>query len=151
MKNEKQLEMIVTRRPIFLLGQRQRVYIQESVPAQQKHIPQQKTEVVSERVDLPTGFYEQLVEREYPINSETVSSYADTADYRNDPFGAVAQAPKRINLGDITGVQDFVNGDPQRAVSVYKDVLQKVTKLLETLPKQEPKQEPEQDPHGGNE
>lgn len=119
------------KRPVEIMGKRQRVYVRECAPAYAKHIPQQKTEQVIEKVDLPTGFYERLVEREYPINSETVSSYADTADYRNDPLGAIAKAPKRVNLGDITGVQDFVNGDPQKAIAQYRDVLGKLSNYLE--------------------
>lgn len=137
---------------VHILGRRQRIYTRDCVPAQQAHIPQQKMEVVTERVELPTGFYEQLVEREYPVNSESVSSYADTADYRNDPLGAIAQAPKRVNLGDITGLQDFVNGDPQRAVSVYKNVLAQVSKYLDTVAKQQTKQPPkEEESTGGKE
>ena len=120
----------LTKRPVEIMGKRQRVYVRECAPAYSQHIPQQKTEVVIEKVDLPTGFYERLVEREYPINSETVSSYADTADYRNDPLGAIAKAPKRVNLGDITGVQDFVQGDPQKAIAQYREVLGKLSNYL---------------------
>lgn len=58
-----------------------------------------------------------IVEKDYPINSESVSSLAEGADYRNDPAQAIAQAPKRVNLGDVTEAQAFLN-NPQYAASL---------------------------------
>lgn len=145
--NEKQLSLDT--RQVCILGNRQRVYVRDCTPIMQKHIPQQKIEVVTERVELPTGYYEKLVEREYPITSESVSSYADTADFRNDPLGAIASAPKRVNLGDITGVQEFANGDPQKAISTYREVLGKISNYLVQLSQQQPV--PAKEPNKGEE
>lgn len=87
-----------------------------------------------EREQLPNGFTEGIEIKDYPINSQSVTSYADGADYRNDPAQAIANAPKRVNLGDITQVQEFLENDPQNAVRVFRDVLAK----LETIQKQNP-------------
>lgn len=103
-----------------------------------------------ERKNLPNGYVEELVEKDYPINPDSLYSYAESADYRNDPNQAIAQAPKRVNLGDVSGVQEFLANDPQRAMTTYRDVLNRV-KQFNDLKKQEPKQEAKQELSGGNE
>lgn len=77
-------------------------------------------------VKLPTGSYQELVEKDYPINSESVSSYADGADYRRDPLAAISNAPKRVNLGDVSEVQKFLRDNPMEAARQYRDILKKV-------------------------
>lgn len=78
-----------------------------------------------EKVNLPTGFVQQLVEKDYPINSASVTSYAEGADYRNDPMQAIANAPKRVNLGDITEAQQFLE-NPQELMRMYDTVKAKL-------------------------
>lgn len=100
--------------------------------------PQKRDDTVKyydslERKNLPNGYIEQVERKDYPINSASVTSYADGADYRRDPLGAVANAPKRTNLGDITEVQDFLKNDPQQAVRVYRAVLDRLTKFDKDL------------------
>lgn len=75
-----------------------------------------------ERKQLPNGFVEEIELKDYPINAASVTSYADGADYRNDPAQAVANAPKRVNLGDVTEIQDFLKNDPLEAVRVFRNV-----------------------------
>lgn len=99
-----------------------------------------------ERKNLPNGYVEELVEKDYPINPDSLYSYAESADYRNDPNQAIAQAPKRVNLGDVSGVQEFLSNDPQRAMTTYRDVLNRVKQFNESK-----KQESKQEPTGGNE
>ena len=82
-----------------------------------------------EKKEIANGFVEVLEEKDYPINARSVSSYAKGADYRNDPVGAAANGVKRVNLGDITDIQDFIANEPQRAVMVYKGVLEKLAKV----------------------
>lgn len=85
----------------------------------------QKKYTILERKTLPNGYVDEMVERDYPINSESVTSYADSADYRNDPAQAVANAPKRVNLGDLTEAQAFL-ANPQNQARVCKDTLDKL-------------------------
>lgn len=80
---------------------------------------------VLERQQVGNGFQDVLVEKDYPITSESVTSYADGADYRNDPAQAIANAPTRVNLGDITEAQDFLS-NPQNFMRVYKETVAKL-------------------------
>lgn len=134
-------------REVSILGIRQNCYRRDIDPlyaCPRKHDDTIKTYVSLERKHLPNGFVEQLEVKDYPINSESITSYADGADYRRDPAAAVANAPKRVNLGDITEVQNFFKSEPQQAVRVYRDVLAQLVKIDKDLGKQveEPKQEP---------
>lgn len=122
------------RKPVVINGIRQNCYVLGTRTASAGTIssePEKKYKTI-ERVNLANGYYDTVVEKDYPINSESVTSYADGADYRNDPLQAIANAPKRVNLGDVTQLQDFVQTDPQKAVRVFRDVLSR----LETLEKQ---------------
>lgn len=113
------------RKPVVINGIRQNCYVLGTRTASAGTIssePEKKYKTI-ERVNLPNGFYDTVVEKDYPINSESVTSYADGADYRNDPLQAIANAPKRVNLGDVTQLQEFVQNDPQKAVRVFRDVL----------------------------
>ena len=87
-----------------------------------------------ERKNLSNGYIEQVEVKDYPINAASITSYADGADYRRDPMAAVSNAPKRVNLGDITQVQDFLKNDPQQAVRIYRDVLSKLVDMDKDLP-----------------
>ena len=140
-------------REISILGIRQNCYRRDVDPlytCPRKHDDTIKTYVSLERKHLPNGFVEQLEVKDYPINSESITSYADGADYRRDPAAAVANAPKRVNLGDITEVQNFLKSEPQQAVRVYRDVLAQLVKIDKDLG-QKQKEEPVQEPAQGGE
>lgn len=92
-----------------------------------------------ERKALSNGFVEEVVEKDYPINSESVTSYVESSDYRNDPAQAIANAPKRVNLGDISQVQEFVRDNPVQAVGQYADILQKVADYFKAQSKTQSK------------
>lgn len=108
-----------------------------------------------EKKQLDNGYTFELEKVDYPITSESITSYVDSADYRRDPMQAIANAPKRVNLGDITEVQKFIESDPQQAVRVYKAVgekLQEYYKKKENAPAPAPAEPaPAQPvPQGGN-
>ena len=116
---------------VIINGVKQNCYVRDvSLMAVQpiKGIKQKKYPSL-ERELLSNGFTEEIKIRDYPITAESVKSYADAANYRNDPAQAVANAPNRVNLGDITQVQDFVKNNPQDAVRVFRDVLSRLGKL----------------------
>lgn len=50
-------------------------------------------------------------EMPYEITPESVTSFAEGADYRRDPVGAVANGHKRVNLGDVTDMQALMKMD----------------------------------------
>lgn len=83
-----------------------------------------------EREELPAGFQETVVQKDYPINSDSVSSYLESSDYRNDPVQAIANAPKRVNLGDISEAQEFIKNSPVEATKQYADILTKVAQYF---------------------
>lgn len=66
---------------------------------------------------------EVLVEKDYPITSDYVSSFAASSDYHSDPVGAINRAPVRRNLGDITALQESLNLDYDTARHVYNEFL----------------------------
>ena len=93
-----------------------------------------------EKKTLPNGYIEGIVKKDYPINSESVSSLAEGADYRNDPAQAIASAPKRVNLGDVTEAQAFLD-NPQYAASLFNDVKAKLAAYYSSVTKTEKEQE----------
>lgn len=119
------------KRPILINGIPQNVYALRLnkdytvIPSHLKNTTV-KTYNSLERKALPNGYCEEVQRKDYPINSDSVSSYIESSDYRNDPAQAIANAPKRVNLGDISQVQEFVRDNPVQAVGQYADILQKV-------------------------
>lgn len=82
-----------------------------------------------EKVDLPSGYVQTIVEKDYPITRESVTSFADGADYKNDPLQAIANAPQRVNLGDITQAQEFLQ-NPLNFARVYEDTKAKLAEYF---------------------
>lgn len=120
------------------------------IPAHLKNKTREKYNTL-ERKALSNGYVEEVVEKDYPINSESVTSYLESSDYRNDPAQAVANAPKRVNLGDISQVQDFVRENPVQAVGQYAEILQKVAdyfKAQSKTPTAQPQAQPQETPKG---
>lgn len=66
-----------------------------------------------------TGLKQEFVNVPYPITPESVNSYVESCDYRRDPFGAVSSAPKRVNLGDVSQLQDVSGMDSEQARALY--------------------------------
>lgn len=65
-----------------------------------------------------------LVESEnpYPITPQYVKSFASSADYRKDPFAAIASSSPRTNLGDISSIQEVSSMDMEQARSLYSQL-----------------------------
>lgn len=104
---------------------------------------------ILEREDLPNGMRYNMETKDYPINSDTVTSYVDSADYHRDPLAAIANAPKRVNLGNISEVQAFVANNPQEAVRLYKSVGDKLAQYFEAQNKQAAANQSAQNNQGG--
>lgn len=134
MSNKKQSTVTdVEKRPISLCGVRQNCYLLDTRPSILKNPRPNRTLTqynILERVQESNGFHEEILQKNYPINSDSVTSYVESSDYRNDPSQAVANAPKRVNLGDISEVQDFVKNNPVDATRQYADILEKVAKYF---------------------
>lgn len=61
-------------------------------------------------------------ENQYPITPDYVNSFAESADYRNDPAGAVRNAISRKNLGDIRTIQDLNSMDTYSQLELYQQL-----------------------------
>lgn len=88
------------------------------VSEEQKNKTQEKYTVLEKQM-LENGYVEMVVEKDYPINSDSVSSMAEGADYKNDPMQAIAKERPRVNLGDITQAQEFLQ-NPQNAKRIFE-------------------------------
>lgn len=144
MKTKKQIaeqQQIAEIAPVKICGFRQNVFRRDSVGCARIPTNPSKTQekyTSLERKMFNNGYCEALVEKDYPINSESVSSLAEGADYRNDPAQAIAQAPKRVNLGDVTEAQAFLN-NPQYAASLFADVKAKLNAYYSSITKENEK------------
>lgn len=119
-----------------ICGLRQNCYVVDTNDnSKNRHIEPRKYYASLEKRMLPNGYVFELEKVEYPINSETVTSYIDSADYRRDPMAAIANAPKRVNLGDISEVQNFIATNPQEAVRMYRAVGEQLEKYYQNLEK----------------
>lgn len=154
--NPIQIPLEEEKRPILINGIPQNVFALRQkkdfsvIPAHLKNTTIKKYNTL-ERKALPNGFCEELQRKDYPINSDSVSSYVESSDYRNDPAQAIANAPKRVNLGDISQVQEFVRDNPVQAVGQYADILQKVADYFKAQSKTSPAQpqpQPQATPKG---
>lgn len=100
----------------------QNCFTRDFVKVETKAVQQSKKYKSLEEIKLPNGRVYELVEKDYPITPESVTSYADGADYRLDPQRAIENAPKRVNLGDVGEVQEFIKANPMEAVRLYRDI-----------------------------
>lgn len=79
------------------------------------------------------GIIESMREKPYPHTVESVKSYAEAADYRNDPLSAMVQASKnpRKNLGDIRETQNILGLDSQAVQALVKTLQEAFAKAEE--------------------
>lgn len=140
---------VLENKKVKICGIKQNCFALDTLPITKRHVEPVKVYPSLERKKLPNGFIEEVELKDYPISKETVNSYVDGADYRRDPATAIANAPKRVNLGDITEVQRFIAEDPQHALRSLRNVTSQLEEYIKTQ-KKEPQQEPQQEPNGGN-
>ena len=106
--------------------------------------------------DFFKGYQEQVVEYDYPITSESVTSYASGVDYKRDLFSAM-KSNSGQNLGDVREAQRVANNvDMNTFAGTVKSQIEELKKILDKIQgKSEAKSEvkPEVKPEvvGGNE
>lgn len=132
----------VAKKPVLVNGIRQNCYLLDRRVGVDSVRPLVETKKYFdlEEKQLPNGYAQELVEKDYPINSDSVSSYIESSDYRNDPLQAIANAPKRVNLGDISEVQRFMNENPVEATRQYADILSKVSQYFKEVAEKQSQQ-----------
>ena len=72
---------------------------------------------------------EKLIEQDYPITPEYVKSFEQSADYRLDVDGAIANGHGRKNLGDVSRVQSLYNMDTAEIEALGKKLI-KASEIL---------------------
>lgn len=75
------------------------------------------------------GFELEMIMEDYPITPDYVKSFLEGSDYHYDVSGAIANSIPRVNLGDITAMQDVVGMDTYQAASVVKTASEAVSVL----------------------
>lgn len=75
-----------------------------------------------DEVSTPNGVEIKITENEYPITPQYVNSFVDSADYRRDPLGAIANAPQRRNLGDVREIQNVSQMDTSELLNLYNQL-----------------------------
>lgn len=135
---KKQVTVEEVRTPISICGYKQNCYrldrnidLSSSVTSTPNK-EQEKYESLEKQM-LPNGYVEGIVFKDYPINSKSVSSLAEGADYRNDPLQAISQASSRVNLGDITEAQKFLE-NPQNNARIFSYVKEKIAEYYAKNP-----------------
>lgn len=97
-------------------------FLRERLPVQTVKSSRTRKYFELEEIERADGFKgEVLVEKDYPYTPEYVSSFAASSDYRTDLLGAVMNAPKRKNLGDITQLQNALGLDFDTARHLYAE------------------------------
>lgn len=139
------------KKPVIIGGFKQNVYCIGTRGgivgvAQTPNVEQKKYYSLEKRM-LPNGYVQEVLQKDYPITSKSVTSYADGADYRNDPSQAIANAPKRVNLGDVSEAQRFLQ-NPQNTMSTLKQVMKDLQTYIDKQTTPAPKVEKD-DTQGG--
>lgn len=133
-EKKKAVQTEIDKRPIYIGGIRQNCYaLDVKTDISATRLPYRHTIAkyyALEKQALPNGYTETVVQKDYPINSDSVTSYVEASDYRNDPNQAIANAPKRVNLGDVSEVQEFMKNNPVQATLQYADILNKVASYM---------------------
>lgn len=140
----------IEKKQVKICGICQNIYRLDSMPLHTAHVIPQKQYDSLERKKLPNGFVEEIEVKDYPITKDSINSYVDGADYRRDPATAIANAPKRVNLGDISEVQKFIAEDPQHAVRTLRNVTAQLEDYIKTQ-KTDTETKTETENQGGNE
>lgn len=107
----------------------QDIYIRDCLPAYDKSCEVSKKYFELQCKTVSNGIVQELVECDYPITQESVNSYLDSSEYRNNPVQAILNGSPRQNLGDITEIQDFISNNPAEALSIYKQVSETLSKV----------------------
>lgn len=83
----------------------------------------------------PEGIIESMREMPYPHTVDSVKSYAEASDYRNDPAAAIYKASlnPRKNLGDIRETQGLLKLDSQAARALYETLAKAFAKANEEV------------------
>lgn len=64
--------------------------------------------------------------QDYPITPDSVNSYADGTNYRNDISAAVARSAPGRNIGDVAALQELLTKSPSEVSAFFASALEKI-------------------------
>lgn len=100
----------------------QNCYVREATRSLGEHLDVPETYMSLDEVSTPSGVRQELREYPYHITPAYVDSFVESADYRRDPLGAIAQSKPRRNLGDIRDLQKVASMDMEQARELYSQL-----------------------------
>lgn len=105
---------------------KQNVYVRDFVAPYDAPVKTVSQYPELKRENSQFGFEEKVVVSDYPITPESVNSYAETADYRNNLQEALNSPSRGKGLGDIRDLQDLQNLD----TSVIRERIEALNAVL---------------------
>lgn len=105
----------------------QNVYVLAcSAPFDEKKDYLQKDYVSQDEITCDTGIKVETTVQEYPVTPESVNSYADGTNYRNDLNAAVSRSAPGKNIGDVAALQNLLSQSPEQVKAFFDSVSQMI-------------------------
>lgn len=82
-----------------------------------------------DEVVVSNGITLRLSSHSYPYTVESVNSFVSSSDYRLDPVAAINQSRPRVNLGDITSLQELNSLSDDAIRALYSSLSEKISLL----------------------
>lgn len=103
------------------------------------YVRENAEQVVEDKQDYAVDSYESLDEvvtekgvelvrstQEYPITPESVNSFIEASNYKNNLEQALQSSPRGQNIGDVAELQDILSRNPQAIADFFKQAVEKV-------------------------
>lgn len=103
------------------------------------YVRENAEQVVEDKQDYAVHSYESLDEvvtekgvelvrstQEYPITPESVNSFIEASNYKNNLEQALQASPRGQNIGDVAELQDILSRNPQAIADFFKSAVEKV-------------------------
>lgn len=82
--------------------------------------------VSQDEVTEQDGVRVKRTEQDYPYTPETLNSYADGTNYRNDLNAAVSASAPGRNVGDISAIQELLTKSPEEIAAFFTSAVEKI-------------------------
>lgn len=82
--------------------------------------------VSQDEVVKSDGIKIERTQHDYPITPESVNSYVDGTNYKNDLSASLSRSAPGVNLGDVAAIQELLQKDPEQVASFFASALEKI-------------------------
>lgn len=86
----------------------------------------QKEYVSQDEIVEDSGIKIKRTVQEYPITPESVNSYADGTNYRNDLSAAANRPSPGHNVGDVAALQELFSRSPEEIKAFMESAIEKI-------------------------